>query len=722
MPDVLQHPDNLSKPPKNGMIVPFFGVLLPVLLLAAFLRFYRLGYQSFWNDEGNSARLAERSIRLIVEGAAGDIHPPGYYLALKVWRGLLGESEWALRSFSAFAGLIALALIIRLGREYFDGPAAWIAGLFAAIHPFLIYYSQEARMYMPLTALACASFLLTSLYLHFPTAEHAECTEKSRWSLAMLLILVSAAGLYTHYAFVFVILAENLYVVAHLALRRVRPRAGRDAPPTRWLLAGRDVPATPMLSPVTRHPLLVTEPALSSPKGHSSLATRILVHWLVIQAIVLLLFLPWLPTAIRQIGIWPGGQETIHFFDALSGALGWVTFGPNYRYLPAVLSVIAGTLLAGMGIGRSGERLAPAIWVALPTGLILGLGLFDEAFAKFLIVAVPALCLLWGNGAAAILIPPGKSSEIGHETSFRVQFREKRSLASTLSASARPLLILGLIVLSVVGSSSVLIQQYTNPATFRDDYRSIVRRIEAEARPGDAIILNAPNQWEVFTYYQRSGAPVYPLPAARPLVPDQTVAELEDIAQDYRRLFVLFWGDSQADPERVIERWLSANTFKVSEEWVGRVRSVVYAAPSGLDEYSTRPLGAVFGSSLRLESAALLEESSFRPGEVLTLTLNWTLIHPDPQPYKVFLHLATDPGLPPAAQQDSEPGGGLSPTSAWIPGQVYADNHGLLIPEDLPPGEYQLLVGLYNPVNGERLPLTAGGTGDALLLQTINLE
>ncbi|HUV90334.1 MAG TPA: hypothetical protein VMY80_11825, partial [Anaerolineae bacterium] len=48
-------------------------LLLALLLLASFLRFYRLDAQSFWNDEGNSARIAERPVDLILEGAEGDI-------------------------------------------------------------------------------------------------------------------------------------------------------------------------------------------------------------------------------------------------------------------------------------------------------------------------------------------------------------------------------------------------------------------------------------------------------------------------------------------------------------------------------------------------------------------------------------------------------------------------------------------------------------------------
>ncbi|MEJ2749013.1 MAG: hypothetical protein P8183_14080, partial [Anaerolineae bacterium] len=90
-------------------------VLLAILLLATGLRFYRLDAQSFWNDEGNSARLSERSIPKLIEGTASDIHPPLYYLILRGWRELVGDSEFGLRSFSAFAGVLTVAVTIALG-------------------------------------------------------------------------------------------------------------------------------------------------------------------------------------------------------------------------------------------------------------------------------------------------------------------------------------------------------------------------------------------------------------------------------------------------------------------------------------------------------------------------------------------------------------------------------------------------------------------------------
>ena len=131
--------------------------LLAILLLASFLRFYCLDAQSFWNDEGNSARIAERTLDLILEGAEGDIHPPGYYLLLHYWRALFGQSEFALRSLSAVAGLALVVFTYLLGHHLFGQATGLMAALLGAISPFAIYYSQEARMYAPLAALSAAA-------------------------------------------------------------------------------------------------------------------------------------------------------------------------------------------------------------------------------------------------------------------------------------------------------------------------------------------------------------------------------------------------------------------------------------------------------------------------------------------------------------------------------------------------------------------------------------
>jgi hypothetical protein len=80
---------------------------------------------------------------------------------------------------------------------------------------------------------------------------------------------------------------------------------------------------------------------------------------------------------------------------------------------------------------------------------------------------------------------------------------------------------------------------------------------------------------------------------------------------------------------------------------------------------------------------------------------------PVQQNAKVFVHLLDAAGQL-VAQHDSEPVSGQRPTSTWKPGESIIDRHGVLLPDDLAPGEYQLVVGLYDPATGNRLLVTAG--------------
>src|SRR5687768_1242680 len=105
-----------------------FVLLMLVLLLGAGLRFHNLETQSLWNDEGNSVVMTQKPIPQIIADSSVDIHPPGYYLLLKAWSALTGRSEFALRFFSALAGVITIAAVYGIGALLFDRPT----GLFAA--------------------------------------------------------------------------------------------------------------------------------------------------------------------------------------------------------------------------------------------------------------------------------------------------------------------------------------------------------------------------------------------------------------------------------------------------------------------------------------------------------------------------------------------------------------------------------------------------------------
>ena len=98
-----------------------------------------------------------------------------------------------------------------------------------------------------------------------------------------------------------------------------------------------------------------------------------------------------------------------------------------------------------------------------------------------------------------------------------------------------------------------------------------------------------------------------------------------------------------------------------------------------------------------------LSPSTIRNSQPLTVTLYWTAQAPMLADYTVFVHLVAPAG-PPYAQDDCQPRRGTYPTSFWDVGEVVTDSHTILIPGDLPAGDYSLTVGMYLLESGERLP------------------
>ncbi len=119
-----------------------------------------------------------------------------------------------------------------------------------------------------------------------------------------------------------------------------------------------------------------------------------------------------------------------------------------------------------------------------------------------------------------------------------------------------------------------------------------------------------------------------------------------------------------------------------------------------------RPVAVTFGDGFRLLGHDA--PTAAQPGQTITLNLAWQAVAPDGQDYTVFVHLLNGAGEL-VAQSDGPPQGGAYPTSIWAAEEQVADARALALPGDLPPGEYVLLVGLYDPASGARLPAIAAG-------------
>jgi 4-amino-4-deoxy-L-arabinose transferase-like glycosyltransferase len=93
-----------------------------------------------------------------------------------------------------------------------------------------------------------------------------------------------------------------------------------------------------------------------------------------------------------------------------------------------------------------------------------------------------------------------------------------------------------------------------------------------------------------------------------------------------------------------------------------------------------------------------------RAGESLSVALYWKSERAMPKDYSVFIHLL-DANDNLVAQHDSAPQNGNAPTSWWLPGDLIADSHELILPNKIPAGRYTLAIGTYDSTNGARLPL-----------------
>ncbi|MGC8880424.1 MAG: glycosyltransferase family 39 protein, partial [Anaerolineae bacterium] len=185
---------------------------LPVILigLAFAVRAQNLTYHSFWFDEAMSVHWARSEVARIVEVSMNlveDRLPPLYYLLLHGWRLVFGDSETAFRFPSVLLGVLLVAVMHRLVYSLFGRQVALLSGALIALNPFLVWYSQEARMY------ALAVFTATCATWCFVSALRA--LERQRANLAHWIAygICVVIGLYTHLYTALVVPAHGLYLL-----------------------------------------------------------------------------------------------------------------------------------------------------------------------------------------------------------------------------------------------------------------------------------------------------------------------------------------------------------------------------------------------------------------------------------------------------------------------------------------------------------------------------
>jgi 4-amino-4-deoxy-L-arabinose transferase-like glycosyltransferase len=223
-PSPVDEPSLAPAPSRRATLFRRLTLLL-ILAAAAGLRFYPIGGQSLWADEGLTARILRLPATEMLQ-RIGDWEqtPPLYYYLLKPYVSIFGQSENVLRYPSALFGTLAvLALYITI-RRTFNTAAALTAALLLALAPYHIAYSQEARAYalfILLTILSCDLFL--------------RLLRKPTQNLELLYVVTTAALLYTHLYGIFIVAAQALAYLNSLVTRASSPCERPALPLKRFL-------------------------------------------------------------------------------------------------------------------------------------------------------------------------------------------------------------------------------------------------------------------------------------------------------------------------------------------------------------------------------------------------------------------------------------------------------------------------------------------------------
>jgi uncharacterized membrane protein len=187
----------------DGLFSTRTSLLWFALISALFVgaRTWSLTSSCLWFDEIFSVHATRHTWSDLFHFVAADIiHPPLFYVLLKVWIALGGESVGWLRILPALIAIAAIVPFTFLCRELrLKAGETNLALLLLAVNGYLIKYAQEVRMYSLLFFLS-----LCSLWLFFRFFNREGAGKKGLAAICLINLLL----VYTHYAGWLVVVLE----------------------------------------------------------------------------------------------------------------------------------------------------------------------------------------------------------------------------------------------------------------------------------------------------------------------------------------------------------------------------------------------------------------------------------------------------------------------------------------------------------------------------------
>ncbi|HEX9115013.1 MAG TPA: glycosyltransferase family 39 protein [Anaerolineae bacterium] len=617
---------------------------LPAIPLAAFgLRVYHLGLQELRGDEAFGYFFSQNSLGEIVREtlANKEPHPVGSYFLQNAWLQVAGHNEFALRFTSTWFSVLAVALLYRLARRLGLSRTigATAAGLLA-VSPYAIWHAQDARMYSMLLALVVASAWLA-----------LEALARDRLRDWAAYIAVTWLALHTHYSAAFVLLAENIFVVSWV----LRERRGRD-----------------------------------------------LIRWLAGQAVLLLLFTPWLWLVGKNLAGYSGNGDSPGWPAMIDRSLSALAFGDAVPSgLRAGAALLAGLILA-LGLiwllqKRQGQVYAGA-WLAVALAIPLGATwlsganrpIFNE---RYLVAALPPFELLLATGLVNLShLVPGRPEN------------PARAGRPAVALAATALLALA----AVVGMGSMYEFYAGRVVAKPNGWRGLaasMERLGAGIPAGRLRVAQSYPDPTLWYYYKGPAAHLVLPPRAR----DAAGARREVTAlveQGVDRVLLADYATDVWDPSGIGTAALAKDFTLVDKREIGAWTLGVYIRP---DRAALPRLGAAFANGITLDRGNF-EPVSLNPDGLLVVSLAWTgpgtaLTGNE----KVFVHLA-GPDDRPFAQIDQ-------PLTGDQLGGI--TNYSIRVPETLAAGDYRILAGIYDPGRPGALRISLTDGRDHVLLGTV---
>lgn len=183
------------------------GTIFLIFLIAISLRLFLINSGCIWLDEGYRF-IQSQNLKAYLDYLIYDTNPPLMPFLLHFWVNFFDKSEFALRLFPLTFSILGLILSGILGLNFFDKRFTLFFLSFLSTSPFFIKYSRDVTPYA-----VVLFFAILSTYLFLKLLNRQTGYNKKIFFLCYFLVLTG--GLYTHYSFIYIYLAQIITIIIH---------------------------------------------------------------------------------------------------------------------------------------------------------------------------------------------------------------------------------------------------------------------------------------------------------------------------------------------------------------------------------------------------------------------------------------------------------------------------------------------------------------------------